>query len=227
LAERHPYSPTPGGIAGAINQFRNSFPDPVNADTLRKLAIAPKNESYAINTLRFVGVIDKDGKQTKEAANIFYQSDPEFQKGFAEMLKTAYKDLFALHKDAAWALPSAKLIAFFRSTDKTTALVGKLQAQTFQLLATFAGQTVASESTASAKTAATPKPKSPKVKAAKTTGGEGSGIQAQGGGNGSGRDRHIGLTVRIEVNLPAAGDQETYDRIFRSIRENLLNAPKT
>jgi hypothetical protein len=29
--------------------------------------------------------------------------------------------------------------------------------------------------------------------------------------------------VRIEINLPADGDQETYDRIFKSIRENLLN----
>lgn len=35
---------------------------------------------------------------------------------------------------------------------------------------------------------------------------------------------HVGLTVRIEINLPADGDQETYDRIFRSIRENLINA---
>jgi hypothetical protein len=34
----------------------------------------------------------------------------------------------------------------------------------------------------------------------------------------------VGLTVRIEINLPADGDQETYDRIFRSIRENLINA---
>jgi len=34
----------------------------------------------------------------------------------------------------------------------------------------------------------------------------------------------VGLTVRIEVNLPADGDQDTYDKIFKSIRENLLNA---
>jgi len=32
-----------------------------------------------------------------------------------------------------------------------------------------------------------------------------------------------GLTVRIEVNLPADGDQETYDNIFRSIRKNLID----
>jgi hypothetical protein len=36
--------------------------------------------------------------------------------------------------------------------------------------------------------------------------------------------RDVGLTVRIEVNLPASGDQETYDRIFKSIRTNLIDA---
>ena len=35
--------------------------------------------------------------------------------------------------------------------------------------------------------------------------------------------KDVGLTVRIEINLPAVADQETYDRIFKSIRENLLN----
>jgi hypothetical protein len=38
-----------------------------------------------------------------------------------------------------------------------------------------------------------------------------------------GGDRVLGLTVRIEINLPAQGDQKTYDTIFKSIRENLLN----
>jgi hypothetical protein len=42
--------------------------------------------------------------------------------------------------------------------------------------------------------------------------------------SGNGTKRDFGLTVRIEVNLPPAADQETFDRIFRSIRENLLNA---
>ena len=33
----------------------------------------------------------------------------------------------------------------------------------------------------------------------------------------------FGLSVRIEINLPADGTKETYDNIFKSIRENLLN----
>jgi hypothetical protein len=35
----------------------------------------------------------------------------------------------------------------------------------------------------------------------------------------------VGLTVRIEINLPANGTQATYDNIFQSIRKNLLNDP--
>ena len=216
MAERHPYSPSPGGITAAITHFRNSFPPTVNAETLRSLAIATKNESYVINVLRFIGAIDKDGKQTEKAANVFFQADVEFQKGFEDLIKTAYADLFALHKENTWELATEKLIAFFRSKDKTTGLVGKLQAATFQLLAGVAGHGTVPEPA----TQRVPKVKVPKAKAEKK-------ILQTGGGQPDGErgkdQRDVGLTVRIEVNLPPAGDQETYDKIFRSIRENLLN----
>lgn len=35
--------------------------------------------------------------------------------------------------------------------------------------------------------------------------------------------RDIGLTVRVEINLPADGTKEAYDNIFKSIKENLLD----
>lgn len=218
MAERHPYSPSPGGITAAITHFRNSFPTAVNAETLRQLAIAPKNESYVINVLRFIGAIDKEGKQTEKAATVFYQSDPDFHKSFEEMIKAAYKDLFALYKDEAWKLPSDKLVSFFRSKDKTTALVGKLQAATFQLLAGLGGHGAVPESPAP-KSSSKPKAAKPKTQKSKSDG-----VPPAGEYKGA---RDIGLTVRIEVNLPPSGDQETYDRIFRSIRENLLNVPKS
>jgi len=219
LAERHPYSPSPGHITAAISQLRKSFPTTVNAETLKQLGIAGKNESYVINVLRFVGAIDKDGKQTDKAVTVFsHHSDADFQKAFEELVKTAYKDLFTLHTDAAWNLPSDKLISFFRSKDKTTDLVGRLQAQTFQLLAGFAGHGTA-PAAPSAKPAAKPKP-SAKTKVAEPKPEIRPAADIQ---TGDGNTRDVGLTVRIEVNLPPAGDQETYDRIFRSIRENLLN----
>jgi hypothetical protein len=218
LAERHPYVPAPGGITAAITQFRKSFPTTVNAETLKQLGIAAKNESYVINVLRFIGAIDKDGKQTEKAVTVFsHHDDADFQKAFEEMVKTAYSDLFSLYKDAMWNLSPAKLIGFFRSKDKTTDLVGQRQAMTFIVLAGFAGHGIApAAASLAAKSSAKARPE--KSKSEKLTLGNN---QSQ---SRNGESRDFGLTVRIEVNLPPAGDQETYDRIFRSIRENLLNA---
>lgn len=42
-------------------------------------------------------------------------------------------------------------------------------------------------------------------------------------GEGDSHAKDFGLTVRVEINLPTAEDQAVYDRIFRSIRENLLH----
>jgi len=217
LAEKHPYSPGPGGISAAITQFRKSFPKTVNAETLKQLGIAPSNESYVINVLRYVVAIDAEGKRTEKAELVFSKhTDEDFQKAFEEMVKESYADLFALHRDSAWGLPTDKLIAFFRSTDKTTDLVGRLQATTFQLLAGFAGHGSVPESAP---------PRTSRVKAAKAGKDTGtSRTPALPASGGEGAPRGVGLTVRIEVNLPPQGDQETYDRIFRSIRENLLNA---
>jgi hypothetical protein len=33
----------------------------------------------------------------------------------------------------------------------------------------------------------------------------------------------VALTVRIEVNLPAGGDDDTYDAIFASIKKHLMS----
>ncbi len=222
MAEKHPYISGSGGIAAAISQFRNSFPTKVNAETLKKLGIASNNESYLINILRFIGAIDEEGNKTTKAAAAFSKhSDEEFQKAFEEMVKAAYHDLFSLHADNAWNLSDDKLISFFRTSDQTSDLIGRRQTATFQVLASFAGHgdtpapTKPSIKTKDTK-AKTAKVKESKIETFPTDNGK--------GGGGNGQLRNVGLTVRIEVNLPPAADQETYDRIFRSIRENLLNA---
>jgi hypothetical protein len=218
MADRHPYAPGPGGVTAAISQLQKSFPKTVTAETLKKLGIAPKNESYVINILRFIGAIDAEGNKTETAGRVFSKSGEDFQKDFEEMLKAAYADLFGLHTDTAWALPLDKLKAFFRHSDHTSDLVGQLQATTFKLLASFAGHGATPVPPQPKADAARPKP-TKGAKATKTTVVDAPPTDkppVQG-------DRDFGLTVRVEVNLPPGGDQETYDRIFRSIRENLLN----
>ena len=230
MSDKHPYTPATGHIVQVISHFRKSFPTIVNADTLKKLGFAPKNESYVINILRFLGLTDQEGNKSEAASKIFsLHDDSAFSQEFGKLVAKAYTDLFELHGDNAWGLNTDALITFFRSSDETTALVGKLQASTFQLLAAFSGHgeipeikasTPKSSSGGAKKT--TVKPKT--VEAAKTTPtGTKPSITEPASLPVDGRKKDFGLTVRIEINLPSDGDQETYDRIFKSIRENLLD----
>jgi hypothetical protein len=223
MADRHPYVQGPGALVQIVTQFKKSFPSKVNAATLKKLGFAPNNESYVLNVLRFLGLIDQEGKKTAEATKTFNLHDEvAFSKAFAALVSKAYTDLFELHGEDAWNLDSSALITFFRSHDDTTALVGRLQATTFKVLAAYAGHgdvpTVKNVASKGKKLAvrAVSKKTAPRGLPPGKIPGPPREIEAASG--------TVGLTVRIEINLPADGDQETYDRIFKSIRENLLNA---
>lgn len=220
MADKHPYTSGPGALVKAIQQLRSSLPAKIDASILKKLGIAPKNESYLISVLKFLNVINDDGAPTADARATFTQhDDSNFGKKLSEMMKKAYSDLFSLHGDKAWDLDNSILVTYFRQSDQTSAVVGFRQATTFQILAAFAGHGEVPSArqltsrkgktvNTSTKEKTTKKPKAPKS------------IPTD---NGTGSAKNLGLTVRIEINLPADGDQATYDRIFKSIRENLLN----
>ena len=224
-ADKHPYVTSPGPFIQVINHLRNSFPITVTADTMKKLGFAPKNETYIINTIRFLGLIDDDGNRTDIAGSVFsLHQDQDFQPEFSKLVQEAYTELFSLFGDAAWALDSNALITFFRQTDQSTAVVGQRQATTFKALAGIAGHAELPEPKPSDKEQPPTRPVM-KQKSKKQVSPEvASSVSEQTAEtHGVGSERNFGLTVRIEINLPSDGDQETYDRIFKSIRENLLN----
>jgi hypothetical protein len=231
VADKHPYMSGSGGVVQTVSHLRKSFPGQVTAETLKKLGIASNNESFVLNILRFVGVLDADGKKNPTAATVFNQhEDAEFQAGFAKLVSAAYADLFSLHGDQAWTLPTEKLISYFRNSDHTTALVGGRQASTFQALAALSGKNDSAPRTATqrAKTSEKAATKAtPPKRAAATPSTLHSPLPAPtpapSSHKGAPTAPPMALTVRVEINLPAGGDQETYDRIFKSIRENLLN----
>lgn len=227
MADSHPYISGAGNIAQMVTQLRNSFPPTVTSDTVKRLGLASNNESYVINALQFVGVIDSDGKKTKEAADVFsHHKDEEFSGSFKKLVSKAYSDLFDLHGENAWTLDDDSLITFFRRADQTSVTIGKRQAGTFKVFAALSGygelpvsrnvkpkakndnpKKAADKS--KLKKEAPPKPEKPFVEV------------NQGLNKGSNRD--FGLSVRVEINLPADGSKETYDNIFKSIKENLLD----
>lgn len=225
MANKYPYVASAGPLVKTVTHLRKSFPKEVTADTLRKLGVAPKNESYAINVLRFLGVIDEEGKKVDAKAKAFMQHQNEaFAVEFEKVVREAYEELFELHGSEAWKLDRNSLTQFFRTTDHSSDVVGTRQASTFAALAALSGHadvptpkvaSVAKKSPAS--TTESPK-KSPKPKDALPAKADASMLEGAPQGH-----PPVGLTVRIEVNLPASGDQETYDRIFQSIRKNLIN----
>lgn len=227
-ANAHPYIPSSGMIVQTFTQLRKMFPSKVDAETLRKLSLAPKNESMVINVLRFLGFIDDECKKTALAGTVFNKhQDDAFSTELEKVVSSAYAELFETMGQAAWAADRSTLIGFFRVHDETSEITATRQAIAFETLASLSGhgesvqpkaakQKVAAKPAPAKKQPVAPKPTSaPEIPV--TQPGNGSNPLATVGGNG------VGLTVRIEINLPAQGDQETYDRIFQSIKQNLLN----
>lgn len=222
MAAKHPYTSGTSPVTAMIAQLRKAFPQNVTSDTLKKLGLAPNNESYVINALQFVGVLDEEGKKTENAAKIFsMHKDEDFAKAFEKEVKSAYSDLFDLHGDDAWSKDKVDLITFFRHSDQTSAIIGGRQASLFLAFAALAGhgeiaQPKSSPAPQAAKSATTKTTKK-KNAADKPNSKSSGGLASEETSSDS-----FGLSVKIEVNLPANADPETYDAIFASIRKNLM-----
>ena len=216
MATKHPYVTSNAALSGTITHLRSSFPDTVTSATLKKLGFAPGSESLVINMLNFLGIIDDDGKGIEVAKETFLLDDAAFQQGFRAFVQSSYAGLFDLHRDGAWQLQRDRLVQFFRTTDKTTALVGKRQARTFSVLCQISGY-------GEPKTRPPRRAKATTAKAHVANNAKEAAAVLASPTEIPAVMPEVGLTVRIELNLPADGSQETYDRIFKSIRENLLN----
>lgn len=219
----YPYVPSGGIIQQAIDQFKKALPSKVDAATLKKLGVAPSNEGYVINTLKFLGLVDSDNSRTDDGVALFATHGDAFAPALEAIVREKYNALFELRGDEAWRLDRDALISFFRQTDKTSATVGARQALTFVALASMSGKREAATRPAPT---SSPKPRAaakPKVAATKPS--ESPSVVVKDTKGAMGQDYHssdVALTVRIEINLPANGSQATYDNIFKSIRQNLL-----
>jgi hypothetical protein len=113
------------------------------------------------------------------------------------------------------------LATWFRVKDKTSELIGGRQASTLLTLAALAGRGEPTPQTRTSITARASKAKAAARSASKPTvvsvtpTVERPPIIAMQSG--------VGLTVRVEVNLPAAATADVYDAIFTSIRRSLID----
>lgn len=225
LMPTHPYISGPGSVEQMIGFLRKNFPVTVTSETVKKFGLAPNNESYVINALQFIGVIDGDSKRTIKGHDAFVLGDDEFSKSFESLVREAYKDLFDTRGEDAWSMNRRDLITYFRTTDKTSEVIGGRQAGLFQTFASLAGHPALASAGGPVSNKSGPKQK---TRQAKTRVSKAINVDPVLGSpiedvkvNES--RSSMALTVRIEVNLPADGTQDTYDAIFKSIRMNLIN----
>lgn len=216
----HPYISGPGNITQMIGYLRKNFPAIVTSETVKKYGLASNNESYVINALQFIGLIDEDGKRQENAHDVLTTHDEEeFQSKFAGLIKASYSELFEMYGDEAWTLPKAKLIGYFRQSDKTSDVIGARQAAVFQAFRSLAGH----EEPKGVPVAGGKKPKAVAAKIPKAkieAAPVGVADPARPGAKVPPKT-DMALTVRIEINLPAEGTQDTYDAIFKSIKTHL------
>jgi len=208
----HPYISGSSHITMMIEKLRSKFPKIVNSETIKSLGLALNDEKSVINALQFIGIIGDDGKPHSEHNKIFFHSeDEDFQKGFSEIIESAYCKLFDTHGEKAWTLDDPSLVSFFRITDKTSETVGKRQARVFKVFSALSGKIEppikrARQKAGNSSKASPPKPKDTPLKTQSNT-----------------IIDHLGMSIKIDVNLPSDASKETYDNIFRSIREHLIN----
>lgn len=215
----HPYISGAGNITQMIGFLKKNFPSTVTSDTVKKLQLAPNNESYVINALHFIGLIDEKGKRTDKGHEVLtIHDDAAFKKAFADLIRTAYKDLFELRGEDVWTMSRDDLVGYFRTTDKTSAIIGSRQAVVFQALRSLSGYEQVDVGPDK------PKNKSAKPKAVKTPKAtQKVKVPPIDPPEKHPAKRDMALTVRIEINLPAEGSQQTYDNIFKSIKANLFS----
>ena len=202
-----------------IEKLRKNFPQSVTSKTVQQYGLAKNNESSVINALQFIGVIDDQGNPIEQNKEVFlYTKDEQFHEGFSKLIKEAYSQLFTTFGDSAWTLNETELLSFFRPTDNTSELIGKRQAKVFQMFAALSGK-IEPPTTRTRKTSANSE--KPKKNLPKKSPADKSKTSVENSSN-SPFDQ-LGMSIKIDVNLPSDASRETYDNIFRSIRENLIN----
>ena len=220
VTKPHPYISGAGSISTMIEKLRKKFPSSVTSKTVRQHGLAKNNESSVINALQFIGVIDDQGNPIEQNKGVFlYTKDEQFQEGFSKLIKEAYSQLFDTHGDSAWTLDETELLSFFRPTDNTSELIGRRQVKVFQMFAALSGK-IEPPATRPRSTSENSQ-KSSKPKSAKASSLNKAETPPKKASNSL--FDHLGMSIKIEVNLPSDASRETYDHIFKSIRENLIN----
>lgn len=91
-----PYAP-PSSVVGVIRRFRDrGITEPVTSQTLEQVGVSAGNAPRTLQALRFLGLINEEGKTTDSFGTIKRASTEEYPQALASVLYKVYGSVFNL-----------------------------------------------------------------------------------------------------------------------------------
>lgn len=87
-----PYGPTRGTLQ-SLQLLRRTTPPRIDSDFLRVSKIAPGNEYKVVGALRFLGLIDDDGRPT-DSSRLLKTKGPTYTLALQDIVRNAYSGVF-------------------------------------------------------------------------------------------------------------------------------------
>ncbi len=201
-----PYMPSIKNLPAILDSIQNAgAPDAFGLDFLQDLGYTSSNDRSVIKVLKYLGLLDASGKP--QAAYREFMDHTKAKSVLAGRLCHAYDDLFRADKEAQ-SRTTEKLKGWFKTKTGVGDAVATKMASTFRALAAYADFTdvpaVEPKLEAELPKEETTEEEEPKRETPLP-------------------NQSLGLTFRVEVNLPDTTNVDTYRAIFRALREELLS----
>ncbi len=94
-----PYAPLAPVIALIRRRREKTLPEVLNAEKLAQMSISEGNISRVLQAMRFLNLIDEEGRQTEWFTRIAHAKEQEYPDILAEIIKGAYHDVFSIIGD--------------------------------------------------------------------------------------------------------------------------------
>jgi uncharacterized protein DUF5343 len=91
-----PYAFT-GNVLDILHRLRDaSLPEVIDVNVVMKIGVSGGNSHRTVATLQYLGLIDEEGKQTKELKNLAKASTADYPSVLAEILRNGYSRIFEI-----------------------------------------------------------------------------------------------------------------------------------
>lgn len=202
----YPYVYTVKNLRELLKRLNSELgvPDKFDSEYLLSIGYRSHNDRSMIKVLKFVGFLDADGKPSENYNE--YRNKDNSEAVMATRLRTSYSELFKIYPDA-YNKDGEALRNFFRTHTKGGESVLSLIVSTFTVLCEFADF----EAEGSGETLS----KVP-VEGVRIDLGKGKRAEETTAGH------PIVINLNVQLQLPLTEDTTIYDRIFQSLKKNLL-----